>query len=213
MSPVFQSWPRDRAHACAAVLVALLSLATPPATADDVIDQIDAAKRAYEDGEQGIAIEALNVAIAQIREQQTEQQLKLFPEPLPGWSANAATAQAGGFAAALTGKVLTRTYRNSDTGAEVVMTISANSPFMGFVSGIMQMPLLAQAGEGLGTYVHDGYRGLLEPGADGGSAKLSLLVGNSILLQLEGRNGADAETLEAYLEAMELTQLEKAFTR
>jgi hypothetical protein len=81
---------------------------------------------------------------------------------------------------------------------------------MGFFSGIMQLPLLVQGGDGLGTYVHEGYRGLLEPGDDG-SAKLSLIIDDRILLQIEGRNGAGAEMLEAYLEVTNLEALEDAF--
>jgi len=195
----------------ACIALALSAGCSFGAAADPVTDQIDAARRAYQTGDSNVAVEALNIAIAQIRQQQTEKQLKLFPEPLPGWSANEASAQSSGFAAALTGKMLSRTYSNDETGAEVVMTISANSPFLGFISGIMQMPLFMQGGEGLGAYVHKGYRGLLEPQQDG-SAKLSLIIGSSVLLQLEGTRGADAETLEAYLEAVDLGALESGFS-
>ena len=200
-----------RSRASLYLFVACSASCSFGASADPVLDQIDAARRAYAAGDANVAVESLNVAIAQIRQQQTEQQLKLFPEPLAGWSADQASAQSSGLAAALTGKMLSRTYTNDATGAEVVMTISANSPFLGFVSGIMQMPLLMQAGEGLGAYVHEGYRGLLEP-QDDGSAKLSLIIGNSVLLQLEGSRGADAQTLEAYLAATDLEALEKAFS-
>jgi hypothetical protein len=199
-----------RLKVCATVVIALSASCSFGATADPVLDQIDAARRAYQAGDANVAVEALNIAVAQIRQQQTEQQLKLFPEPLPGWSADQATAQASGFAAALTGKMLSRTYTNDETSAEVVMTISANSPFLGFVSGIMQMPLFTQGGDGLGAYVHRGYRGLLEPQEDG-SAKLSLIIGNSVLLQLDGSRGADADTLEAYLTATDLESLKSAF--
>jgi hypothetical protein len=190
-------------------LIVLGALWSASGSADPVLEQIEAAGRAYERGEPAVAIEAMNVAIAQIRQQQTDEQLKLFPDPLPGWSATDASAQSGGIAAALTGKLLTRTYDNAETGAKVVITLSANSPFTGFISGIMQMPLL-QGGGGLGTYVHQGYRGLLEPG-ENGSAKPSLILNNSILLQLDGSRGADAQVLEAYVEAFDLPRVEKAF--
>jgi hypothetical protein len=190
--------------ACTAALIPLAAIG------DEVLDQIDTARRAYEAGEAGVATEALNIAISQIQQQQTEAQLKLFPQPLPGWTADDASAQASGLMTALTGKVLSRTYQQPETGAEVVMTISANSPFLGFFSGLMQTPLFAQGADGLGAYVHEGYRGLLEP-QDGGSAKLSLVIGNSLLLQVEGSGGAGADTLEAYLNAMELKALEQAF--
>jgi hypothetical protein len=194
-----------------AILIACTTALIPlAAIGDEVLDQIDTARRAYEAGEASVATEALNIAIAQIQQQQTEAQLKLFPQPLPGWTADDASAQASGLMTALTGKVLSRTYQQPETGAEVVMTISANSPFLGFFSGLMQTPLFAQGADGLGAYVHEGYRGLLEP-QDSGSAKLSLVIGNSLLLQVEGSGGAGADTLEAYLNAMELKALEQAF--
>lgn len=196
----------------AAFLIAAGAILLPIAVqADTVLDQIDVARRAYQDGEPRVATEALNVAIAQIQQQQTEKQLQLFPEPLPGWTADDASAEATGLMAALTGKVLTRTYRQTETGAELVMTISANSPFLGFISGLMQTPLFMQGADGLGAYVHQGYRGLLEP-QENGATKLSLVIGSSLLLQLEGRQGADAETLEAYLSLMDLKALEQAFS-
>ncbi len=193
------------------ILIACTIFSPIGALADTVLDQIDTARRAYLAGEPGVATEALNVAIIQIQQQQTEKQLQLFPEPLPGWSADDAGTEATGFMAALTGKVLTRSYRQTETGAELVMTISANSPFLGFISGLMQTPLFTQGADGLGAYEHKGYRGLLEP-QENGATKLSLIIGNSILLQLEGRQGADAEILEAYLNAMDLKSLEQAFS-
>lgn len=193
------------------LFAASVALSPIAAQADVVLDQIDSARRAYQAGEPGVATAALNVAIAQILQQQTEKQLQLFPEPLPGWSADDAGAEATGFMTALTGKVLSRTYRQTETGAELVMTISANSPFLGFISGLMQTPLFMQGAGGLGAYVHQGYRGLLEP-QENGATKLSLVIGSSILLQLEGSQGADADTLEAYLSAMDLKALEQAFS-
>ncbi|MBK1617280.1 hypothetical protein CKO42_02195 [Lamprobacter modestohalophilus] len=205
-----QACSRVRCATAAFLIAASAALSPIAAQADTVLDQIDAARRAYQAGEPGVATEALNVAIVQIQQQQTEKQLQLFPEPLPGWTADDATAEATGFIAALTGKVLSRTYRQTETGAEVMMTLSANSPFLGFISGLMQTPFFTQGAEGLGAYVHQGYRGLLEP-QENGSAKLSLVIGNSILLQLEGSQGTDAEILEAYLSAMDLKALEQAF--
>jgi hypothetical protein len=202
--------PLRRARRGALRAGALLWALTTTAAADPVLDQLETAKRAYQAGDSAVAIEALNIAIGQIQQQRTEQQLALFPPPLSGWSAEDATAEAGGIAAAFTGKVLSRTYRHVETGAEVVISITANSPFIGFISGLMQMPLLTQGGAGAGGYLHEGYRGLIEHQQDG-SAKVSLLVGNDLLLQLDGSAGADQEMLEAYLENIDLERLEQAF--
>jgi len=193
-----------------AALLLCIGLVTE-ALADPVIDQIEAAKRAYENGEPQVAIQALNFAVAQIQEQQTAKQLELFPEPLPGWTADKATAESGGIAAMLTGKVLSRTYRNETNGAEVQITLSANAPFLGALTSLMQMPMLLQADPSTSLYTHGSYRGMLKEDP-GGDLELSLMVSSNIMLQLSGSNGADRAALEAYLEAMDIAAMQQALS-
>jgi len=200
---------RHRLKGSAALLLCI-GLVTE-ALADPVIDQIEAAKRAYENGEPQVAIQALNFAVAQIQEQQTAKQLELFPEPLPGWTADKATAESGGIAAMLTGKVLSRTYRNETNGAEVQITLSANAPFLGALTSLMQMPMLLQADPSTSLYTHGSYRGMLKEDP-GGDLELSLMVSSNIMLQLSGSNGADRAALEAYLEAMDIAAMQQALS-
>ena len=201
--------PRRTLQGSAALLLCL-GLVTE-ALADPVIDQIEAAKRAYENNESQVAIQALNFAVAQIQEQQTAKQLELFPEPLPGWTADKATAESGGIAAMLTGKVLSRTYRNETSGAEVQITVSANAPFLGALTSLMQMPMLLQADPSTSLYTHGSYRGMLKEDP-GGDLEVSLMVGSNIMLQLSGSNGADRAALEAYLEAMDIAAMQQALS-
>lgn len=196
----------------AVLLSGLFALGAPPGSAaDPVIDQIDAARRAYEAGDSQVAIQALNFAVAQIEQQQTARQLQLFPAPLPGWTASDATAESGGIAAMLTGKVLTRTYRQDGGSAEVKITLSANSPFLGVMTSLMQMPMLMQADPGTSLYSFGGNRGVLKKAEDG-TLDLSLVVGTNILLQLQGKGGADQAALEGYLKAIDIAAVQKALT-
>lgn len=199
---------RRRPLAPVMALVVTQVLIAGPVLADPVIDQIEAARRAYQAGDNGVAIQALNFAVAAIEEQQTKAQLALFPDPLPGWSAQAAAAESTGLATMLTGKVLQRTYRYGATGAEVKITISANSPFLAVMSGLMQMPMLLQADPSTSLYSFDGHRGLIKQ--ENGSSELSLMVGSNLLVQLKGSGGADKDMLEAYLQAMDIPALEAA---
>jgi hypothetical protein len=50
---------------------------------------------------------------------------------------------------------------------------------------------------------------MIEQNEDG-TTKLSLMVGTRILVQIEGEGGADRQALEAYLQALDLPNLEKA---
>lgn len=187
-----------------------LLLGAAAASADPVLDQIEAAKRAYEDGNAAVAIQGLNFAAAQIEQQQTAKQLQLFPAPLPGWVADDASADAAGLAAMLTGKVLSRAYREPQSGAGVKITISANSPFLGVMTSLMQMPLLMQADPGTTLYSFEGHQGMLKQNA--GGVDLTLMLGTNLVLQLQGTGGATQANLEAFLHAMDLPAVQKALT-
>ncbi|MGD8207188.1 MAG: hypothetical protein PVH47_03830 [Thiohalocapsa sp.] len=196
----------------AALLTTLLALGAPigpVAEADPITDQIDAGRRAYEAGEARVAIQALQFAVAEIEAQLREQQLKLLPEPLPGWTAEGAASKSEGLAAMIAGTSLSRSYIETDTGAELTITITADSPLLAMMGMMMTTPMLMQAQPGSSPYSYDSFRGMLETD-DAGSAKITLMVGTRILLQLEGTDGADRDDLEAYLDAMDLANLERA---
>lgn len=184
-------------------------IASAAAAADPVTDQMDAARRAYESGERRVAIQALQFAVTQIEEQITAEQLKVLPDPLPGWSAEAPTAQAGGLAAMIAGTNLTRAYRKDDSDAQVRISVTADSPLMSMMNILMSTPMLMQADPGSSAYSYSGFRGLLQ-NDEAGNTKISLMIGTRIMLQIEGSNGADRAALEAYLGAMDLNALEQA---
>jgi hypothetical protein len=183
------------------LLILCLLCASAPSLADPITDQIDAAKRSYEAGDERVAIQALEFAAAQIRDKLKAQQLELLPAPLPGWSADEPVTDAGGIAAMFTGTNLARTYHRDD-GASLSISITADSPLLSMMTTLMQANLSAT------PYTRGGYRGVLELHEDG-SSRVLLLVGTRIQVQLEG-NGVDQQTLEAYLDAIALDRLEKA---
>ena len=183
------------------LLILCLLCASAPSLADPITDQIDAAKRAYEAGDERVAIQALEFAAAQIRDKLKAQQLELLPAPLPGWSADEPVTDAGGIAAMFTGTNLARTYHRDD-GASLSISITADSPLLSMMTTLMQANLSAT------PYTRGGYRGVLELHEDG-SSRVLLLVGTRIQVQVEG-NGVDQQTLEAYLDAIALDRLEKA---
>jgi hypothetical protein len=196
-------------HFFARSLASLLLAGATYAAADPVIDQIEAGRRAYETGDARVAIQALQFAVSQIEEQLRAKQLTLLPEPLPGWTADDAAAGSGGLAAMIAGTTLTRTYRNEGTGAEVVITVTADSPLLSMMSMMMSTPMLMQAAPSNTPYTYGSFRGILEQqGTD--TTKITLMVGTRILVQVDGSGAADRATLEAYLEAMNLQDLEKA---
>ncbi len=182
------------------LIATVLSAGT--ALADPVVEQIDAAKRAYQSGEEQVAIQALEFAAAQIREQRKARQLGLLPAPLPGWTADDPVSDAGGIAALFTGTNLTRAYREDNGTGSVTISITADSPLLSMMTALMQ------ANPSATPYMHAGFRGVMEMHQTG-SSRILLLVGTRIQVQVEGSD-VDQQTLEAYLHAIELQALEQA---
>ncbi|QVL50462.1 MAG: hypothetical protein KFB96_08570 [Thiocapsa sp.] len=193
-------------------LAAGLALTLNTASADEVTDQLDAAKQAYEAGELRTAAETLNGAVEAIHAQITAGLLTLFPPPLDGWVADEAQAQsAGGLASMLTGTHLSRRYVREDN-AEVTLTLMADSPMMPMLTMAISMPFMMQANEDLKTYSLKGERGMMEHSPGSQTYKVTLMVGNRLLVQGEGSGLTEAAPLEQYLQALDLEAIQSALT-
>jgi hypothetical protein len=189
----------------------LLTLLVPSARADEVTDQLDAARKAYDTGELRGAIQALSFATARIQEKINDQLLKLLPEPLPGWQADAAQSEAGGIAAMVAGTIISRAYRRED-GAEVELRLMADSPMMAMMAMMMQTPFLMQASKEMRVYTHRGYQGMIQHEERSDAWEISLMVGNRVMVQAKGRRIADQNPVVDYLNAIDLTAVQKALT-
>ena len=192
-------------------LAAALSLSAGPLAADEVTDQLETAKKAYESGELKSAVEALNFAVAKIQEQMTGKLLTLLPEPLAGWQADPPAAQSGGMAAMITGTALSRRYFRED-GAEVTLNLMADSPLLPMLTMALSMPFMMQANDGMKTYQLKGHRGTIEHKEGTSEYEISLLVGSRLLVQGSGKGIADQKLLEQYLETLDLDAIQKSLT-
>lgn len=193
----------------ALALAAALVLAVDTTAADEVTDQLDAAKASYEAGELRAAAETLSAAVETIRAQITAGLLTLFPPPLEGWTADEAQSQSGGLASMLTGTHLSRRYVRED-GAEVSLSLMADSPMMPMLTMAISMPFMMQANEDLKTYSLKGERGMLEHTPGSQTYKVTLMVGSRLLVQGEGSGLADPGPVEQYLKALDLDAIQKA---
>jgi hypothetical protein len=193
----------------ALALTAALVLAVDTTAADEVTDQLDAAKASYEAGELRAAAETLSAAVETIRAQITAGLLTLFPPPLEGWTADEAQSQSGGLASMLTGTQLSRRYVRED-GAEVSLSLMADSPMMPMLTMAISMPFMMQANEDLKTYSLKGERGMLEHTPGSQTYKVTLMVGSRLLVQGEGSGLADPGPVEQYLQALDLVAIQNA---
>jgi len=192
----------------ALTLAAAMSLAQP-ALADEVTDQLDAARKAYESGDLRGAVDTLNFAVAKIQEQVTARLLLLLPEPLPGWQAEPAQSESAGFAAMITGTNLSRRYPRP-VGAEVTLSLTADSPLLPMLTMFLSSPFMMQADPATKPYSLKGQRGMLKHSPESDEYEASIMVGNRILIQANGRGLADETAVRQYLEAMDLDAIQKA---
>lgn len=199
-------------HPIALSLVATALTLSSTGKADEITDQIDAAKKSYESGELRTAVETLNFAVAKIQEQMTESLLKLLPEALDGWTADPPESQSGGMAAMITGTTLSRRYTRAD-GAEVTINLMADSPMMPMLTMAMSMPFVMQSNQDMKTYSFKGNRGMVEHAADTTDYEVTLMVGNRLVIQGQGSKLEDIKPIEAYFEQLDLDAIQAALTK
>jgi hypothetical protein len=190
-------------------LALAVALAAGAAQADEITDQLDAARGAYESGDLRGAVDTLNFAVASIQEKITQGLLKLLPEPIAGWQAEPAQSESGGLASMITGTTLSRRYFRDD-GGEVTLRLMANSPMLPMLTMFLSSPFMMQADPATKPYSVKGQRGMIKQESDG-SVEATLMVGNTILVQAEGSGSAGQEAVRAYLEALDLDAIARAF--
>jgi hypothetical protein len=172
---------------------------------------LDGARKAYQSGELRTAIQALQFAVAKIQEKINASLSQLLPKPLPGWTADEPETQSGGIAAMIAGTTLSRRYHRND-GAEVDVSITADSPLLPMMTMMLSSPMLLQSDPNTKLYTYDGQRGLIEHDKDSDRWEIKLMVGNKILVQVAASAVKSADPAKAYLKAIDLEALQKAFS-
>jgi len=199
-----------KSPACLNTAFLALILAAAPAGADDISDQIETARKAYEAGELRSAVQTLQFAVASIQERINLSLLDLLPAPLEGWSADEPEAQAGGIAAMITGTSLSRRYHRED-GAQVEISITADSPLLSMMGMMLANPMLLQSSPGARTFTHAGHRGMVREDADRRGWEISLMVGANVLVQVTGSGLEERQAVDDYLAAIDLPAVQRAF--
>jgi hypothetical protein len=191
------------------VLTAILTLSTA-ANADMVTDQMDAARKAYDAGDLRTAVDSLNFAVASIKELESARLLKLLPEPLAGWQADPAESANAGIASMIAGINLKRRYFRPD-GAEVTLSVMADSPLMPMVTMFLSSPFMLQADPGTKPYTLKGQRGITKHDPKSDEYETSLIIGNRLLIQGKGSGLTDGPAVQQYMEALDVGAIQKAF--
>jgi hypothetical protein len=178
-------------------LTALALLATP-ASADDITDAMEQARKAYQAGDLGAAKQSLDLASQLIGQKNAEAFSTLLPNALPGWKAEKAQTTALG-AAGFGASTATRSYNNAK-GDHVEVQISGDSAVVSQIAMFLNNPAMAGA---MGKLVRVGSQRAIQDG-DG---NVKLVVANKFLVSVEG--SADAASKLAYAQAIDVAKLSK----
>jgi hypothetical protein len=180
--------------AAAAAVLAVLSAHA----ADDVVEAIDQARTAYQAGDLSGAKQQLDLASQLVGQKNAEAFSKLLPQPLPGWTAEKAQAQAvgtvlGGASAA------SRNYTNAK-GDTVDVSITGDSALLMQFATMLNNPALAGA---MGKLVKVGSQRAVQT-QDG---DVVMVIANKFVVNVQG--SADAKAKLAYANAIDVAALSK----
>ena len=191
-------------------VVVILALAlVVSACADEVLEGIDYAKEAYEDGDYSEAIEELNFAIAQIQSLQVDELRKALPEPLSGWTMEEQESEtlAFGFFGLGQGLGVTRRYYKEDSDETIEITIGAQSMLLQQITMFLNNPAMAaaQPNTKLEKKRIAGKRITIieEFSSEDERGKLSLTPDDKTMVIIEGRDISDKAILYEYLDGID----------
>lgn len=111
------------------------------ARADDVTDEIDRARKAYEAGNIADAKTALEVAAQMIGQQKAKALQGVLPAPLAGWSAKDGEPTSAGPAMFGGGISASRTYESGEKTC--IVSVIGDSPMLAMVSMVLTNPSMA----------------------------------------------------------------------
>jgi hypothetical protein len=181
------------------VALAVSAAAISARAADDIVDAIDQARKAYQSGDLAGAKQSLDLASQLIGQKNAESFVALLPAPLAGWKAEKAQANAIGAAMLGGASAASRQYTNAK-GDTVEVSITGDSAMIMQFAPMLSNPAMAGA---MGKLVRVGnQRGIQSQDGD-----IMMLVANKYLVNVQG--SADAAVKLSYAQAVDVAKLSK----
>lgn len=186
------------------LLPALALLALAPVRADDVTDNLAAAKDAYEAGQVSQAITALDSAAQFLRQKKAELVAKLLPDAPKGWEASEPETEAA--AASLLGGGVTVQRRYTRESSSVTIKVQSDSAILQATMSFNNPMILAASGAKLETIQDQQVSVLFEKDARNGSIKA--VIEGRYSLEIEGEE-VTADDLRVFAKAFPFDKLAK----
>jgi hypothetical protein len=181
----------------AAMMAALLIGMSGAARADDILDAMGVAQKAYQAGDLANAKQSLDVASQLIAQKNAEGFAALLPEPLHGWKSERQKTTAS--AAVFGGSVASRRYSNAKD-EEIEVQITGDSAMVVQYATFLNNPQFAGA---MGKLVRVGsQRAIQTPDGD-----IQMVIANKFLVTVQG-SGSSADKI-GYAQAVDIIKLTK----
>ena len=193
----------------AARLLALLLLISPAARADEIGDQLDQARRYYEDGDLTGAIGELEFVLQALRGRIGEALLATFPAPPDGWTVEAADDSAGAIPFVAAGTMLSRTYRAPDGASSIEVQLMSGGGFLQGLAGMMLNPAMLAAQPNAKRVRIGRENGVVTYDAAQKSAQLVLDLGGKATIMLDGKNLDSGEPLAELAQRWDLGKVKE----
>src|SRR6185437_15591433 len=163
--------------------ILLMTAATPSFAADDILDAMDQARKAYQAGDMAAAKQSLDLASQLVGQKNAESFAALLPGALPGWTAEKVETAAVG-AAMFGASSASRRYTSSN-GHDVSVRITGDSALVMQFAQLFLNPVIAGA---MGKLVKIGNQRAIQT-SDG---TINMVVNNKFLVTVEGSADAAA---------------------
>jgi hypothetical protein len=182
------------------MLVASLALAGSATAfaADDVLDAMEQARKAYQAGDMATAKQQLDTASQLVGQKNAEAFAALLPAALPGWTAEKVETAAVGVAM-FGASSASRRYRGPGDH-DVQVRITGDSAMVMQFAQLFMNPAIAGA---MGKLIRVGDQRAIQTN----EGSINMVVANKFLVTVEG--SADADAKLAYAKAVDIARLSK----
>ncbi|MGF1644223.1 MAG: hypothetical protein ACFCUJ_11305 [Thiotrichales bacterium] len=167
-----------------------------PVYADEIVDTINSALKAYQDGDFVAAKEDLDYASQLLAKQKATGLSKMLPKELAGWKREEGETQALGAGMFGGGTMASSNYVKGDKNVNI--QLMADNPMMAAVAGMFNNPSLMGAA---GTQKRINRQKVMIDG----EGEMTAMIGK-VLVQISG--SASLEDKEAYFNALDIKALE-----
>ena len=182
-----------------------IALLSTPTMADEILEQMNEAIKAYQDKDYKGAMDELKFITAQLQKMDAAENQKLLPAPLEGWQVTqgdnggqAMMSMLGGG-----GTSMQATYTKGQESIEI--QILANSPMISMMSMAISNPALMASDPNTSPYRYKRNKGMKKK--DGNNTEVTLLISGQIMIKLTGSQLSDDAVLEQYLDLIDIKKL------